>query len=309
MLSPLGIGVFRPTCNVRESIMKKLIAAVALIAMGTASAMAADMAPRPYTKAPPAPLPPPCIWCGFYIGLNGGWVGSSGSNDLSSISEDTGVTVGPLFALGGQRKNGGFGGGQIGYNWMGGMNGAGSGWLFGVEGDIQGASLSTSRSLTFLGDDGNFNTSTASSRLSWFGTARGRLGYAAGPVLFYGTGGFAFGGVKNNLLVGFADDSDCNPATVVTVCSATNSFNSSSTRTGYVAGAGIEWMFAPNWSVKGEYQYINLGSVTQTGSAIAIDTTDLPGEGNFATRHVSEKFNTARIGLNYHFGAPAVGGY
>ena len=166
--------------------MKKfLIAAAGLIALA-APALAADMAPAPYTKAPAAPLPPPCIWCGFYIGLNGGWVDSSGSNDLSSISEDTGVTVGPLFAVSGQRRNGGFGGGQIGYNWVGGMNGA-SGWLFGVEADIQGASLSSSRSLTFFGDDGNFNTSTASSRLSWFGTARGRLGFTSVcPVLWNG---------------------------------------------------------------------------------------------------------------------------
>jgi outer membrane immunogenic protein len=63
-------------------------------------------------------------------------------------------------------------------------------------------------------------------------------------------------------------------------------------------------MFAPNWSVKGEYQYINLGSVTQTGNAFATDPSDLPFEGTSATRHVNLTFNTARVGVNYHFGGP-----
>jgi outer membrane immunogenic protein len=290
--------------------MKKIVLAALIVVAGAVSASAADMPARTYTKA--APLPPPCIWCGFYIGLNGGWVGSSGSNDLSSISVDPGITVGPVISPSSQNSNGGFGGGQIGYNWVfpGGMNGAGSGWLVGVEADIQGASLNHgSRSLAFFGDDGNVNTASADSRLNWFGTLRGRLGFTSGPVLFYGTGGFAFGGVKNTLLVGFADDADCNPGTVVTVCSASTLVSSSSTRTGWVAGAGIEWMFAPNWSVKGEYQHINLGSVTQTGSAIAIDITDLPFEGNFATRHVNETFNTVRVGVNYHFGGPILARY
>jgi outer membrane immunogenic protein len=63
-------------------------------------------------------------------------------------------------------------------------------------------------------------------------------------------------------------------------------------------------MFAPNWSVKGEYQYINLGSVTQTGNAFTSDPSDLPFEGTSATRNVNLTFNTVRVGVNYHFGGP-----
>jgi outer membrane immunogenic protein len=75
-----------------------------------------------------------------------------------------------------------------------------------------------------------------------------------------------------------------------------------------VAGVGIEWMFAPNWSVKGEYQYIDLGSVTRTATALV---TSEPGEveGVTAIRRQNERFNTVRVGVNYHFGGPAVGRY
>jgi outer membrane immunogenic protein len=138
---------------------------------------------------------------------------------------------------------------------------------------------------------------------------RGRLGWIAGPVLFYGTGGFAFGGVKNNLLVSFADTptavgGDC----TALICSASTLVSSSSTRTGWVAGAGIEWMFAPNWSLKGEYQYIDLGTVTQAASAFITDPAD-GVEGTSALRRVHETFNTVRIGVNYHFGGPLVARY
>src|SRR5262249_47713968 len=67
-------------------VMKRILLALSALAIGTAAASAADMAPR-YTKAPPAPPPPPpCIWCGFYIGLNGGWVGSPGNNNNFSAT-------------------------------------------------------------------------------------------------------------------------------------------------------------------------------------------------------------------------------
>ena len=69
-------------------------------------------------------------------------------------------------------------------------------------------------------------------------------------------------------------------------------------------------MFAPNWSLKGEYQYIDLGSVTQTSTALV--ETQLIGseiEGVIGTRRVNERFNTVRIGVNYHFGGPGYGGY
>jgi outer membrane immunogenic protein len=300
--------------------MKRILLALSALAIGTAAASAADMAPR-YTKAPPAPPPPPCIWCGFYIGLNGGWAGNTGSNDnnLAVTTIEDSVASPVFFAplSNNQNTNGWFGGGQIGYNWVfpGGMGGAGyggaSGWLVGVEADIQGASLHRSSPTLVFFNDVNPNTVTTDSRLNWFGTLRGRFGWATGPVLFYGTGGLAFGGVKNNLLVSTSDnDGDCTtgPGGNSLACSVTTLSSHTDNRWGWVAGVGIEWMFAPNWSVKGEYQYIDLGSVTHTAAAIVTETSP-ETEGIIATGRVNERFNTVRIGVNYHFGGPALGGY
>jgi outer membrane immunogenic protein len=68
-------------------------------------------------------------------------------------------------------------------------------------------------------------------------------------------------------------------------------------------------MFAPNWSLKGEYQYIDLGTVTQAASAFIADPAGDGLEGTAGIRRVHETFNTVRIGVNYHFGGPALGGY
>ena len=74
---------------------------------------------------------------------------------------------------------------------------------------------------------------SANANLSWFGTVRGRLGYLITPtLLIYGTGGFAYGQV--------------------------DAWGFSSTHTGWTAGGGVEWMFAPHWSAKVEYLYVNL---------------------------------------------------
>jgi len=288
-------------------VKKVALVTTALSILLVSAASAADLAPRTYTKAPPAPPPPPCIWCGFYIGLNGGWVGSTGNNNSFAASTlETGAAATPLLFLGNnlnnQNTNGGFGGGQIGYNWAWpGAGAAGYGWLLGVEADIQGASLrgnSGTLSVGEVGEPGDVSSFTADSRLNWFGTLRGRVGVTSGPVLFYGTGGLAFGGVKNNLLVSFNDTTDCGFAS----CAVTALNSTSNNQWGWVAGAGIEWMFAPNWSLKGEYQYIDLGSVTQTATALV--TTDRAGEveGVTAVRRQNERFNTVRIGVNYHFG-------
>jgi outer membrane immunogenic protein len=302
--------------------MKRILLALSALAIGTAAASAADIAPK-YTKAPPPPPPPPCIWCGFYIGLNGGWVGSSGNNnnfvaqhfENDETPQFTNIFVGN--GLNSQNTSGGFGGGQIGYNWVfpggygGGGYGGASGWFVGVEADIQGASVHRNSPTLFFSDAENngilggpdTGTFNADSRLDWFGTLRGRLGWATGPVLFYGTGGLAYGGVRNNLLVTFHDgDSGLNAVSL-------NNFNNNNTRWGWVAGVGIEWMFAPNWSLKGEYQYIDLGSVTHTASAFTNDLGDI--EGNIATRTQNFRFNTVRVGINYHFnwGNPVGPGY
>jgi len=218
------------------------MSAIALIPL---AANAADL----YRNPPPASYVPPAayvdqnIWQGFYAGLNGGY-GWSGGN-------------------GGAQPQGGFGGGQLGYNFQGGP------LVFGLETDFQGGGLSGNIAGTTAGG----NAFSGHESVDWFGTARGRLGLAFGHALFYGTGGFAYGDVRQSAVYNGV------------------SLGASGTRTGWVAGGGIEYKVTPAWSLKGEYQYIDLGSEKLT------DAENIP-----ATNSLDTSFQTVRLGLNYRFG-------
>ena len=231
---------------------------VTLIGAGM-TAQAADLyrAPPP----PPASYVPPVIaantWTGFYAGINGGYGWGGGGNTISYYDGDQSGRVQP---------QGGFGGGQIGFNYQTGS------FVFGVETDFQGAGISDS----VTGTTANSHGFTSKESIDWFGTARGRLGFAVGNALVYGTGGFAYGNVNQRANNGG------------------DVFVSNTTQTGYAAGGGIEYKFNPAWSLKAEYQYIDLGSQKLT------DTL-----GN-TTNPLDTNFQTARVGLNYRFGG---GGY
>jgi outer membrane immunogenic protein len=204
-----------------------------LVLTASSAAWAADLGPyQPYTpQAAPEVRYEPAIWEGAYIGVNGGY-GWSNSNFTD--------------------PEGGFGGAQLGYNWQ------RDHIVFGVEGDFQGSDIS-GRAFNELDD-------VAHSDINWFSTVRGRLGYASGPVLVYGTGGVAFADVDNHIHFSNGD-----------------SARNSGTDTGYAAGGGIEWAFAPNWSAKAEYLYVGLGDDEVGGYRINND------------------FQTVRVGLNYKF--------
>jgi outer membrane immunogenic protein len=154
--------------------MKKLLlASVGLLALGLASASAADMA-RPAYKAP-AYVPPPLYnWTGFYVGINGG--GAFGHSSVSNVFGSQGFNV-----------DGGLVGGTLGYNWQTGP------WVLGIEGDIDWADISgdTSSGLCAGG--------TCSIKNDWLATVRGRVGYAFDRFMPYVTGGGAFGDVKTSV--------------------------------------------------------------------------------------------------------------
>ena len=126
--------------------MKKfLLATVGLVALGlSAPASAADLAARPYTKAPPPIVAPIYDWSGFYIGANGGYGWSN-----YSVSETTpfglaaiqDITVPQTLQA---NTRGAFFGGQLGYNWQ-----FAPSWVLGIEGDIDAASFHGSQSVTF----------------------------------------------------------------------------------------------------------------------------------------------------------------
>src|SRR5947199_7104816 len=148
--------------------MKKFFtAAVGLAALGLAAApaSAADLAARPYTKAPP-PVPAPIYdWTGFYIGANGGW---GQSHNCWDIVDPFGVT----FADGCRDRSGGVVGGQIGYRWQ------ASQWVFGVEAQGDWADISNQRVSVF---NPLFSTRTQTDGIGLF---TGQIGYAWNAALF-----------------------------------------------------------------------------------------------------------------------------
>jgi len=205
--------------------MKRLVVGfAAVVAAGwTASAEAADL-----NYGRPYTVNQPLnaySWAGPYLGGNLGYEWGSVSNNPA-------------------KPSGFVGGIQAGYNFQNGP------WVFGVEGDIQAA-----------GADDTFAPWKFSN--PWFGTVRGRAGYAFNNILFYGTAGLAFGELR----------------------AETFGWTESHTTVGWTAGVGAEFGIAPNWSAKIEYLFLDLSS------------------SQFAITGVSNGYsaNVVRAGVNYHF--------
>ena len=268
--------------NMKTKIVALLSGILSLGAAGAASA--ADMAVK--ALPPPAPI---FTWTGFYIGGNAGYgwgnedVGLRPTPNAASLAFFAGTF--PTFIPNSvsPRPSGAIAGGQAGYNWQSGR------FVLGVEGDIQWADVK-----------GTFNTSvppfpiqtTTSQKLEWFGTGRGRLGFTAvDTLLLYVTAGVAFGSVNHFF-------------TATNNIGSVNTTNVTDTYAGWTAGVGFEWAFAPQWSVKAEYLYIDLGR--HTFSTIGSGTTPV---GASLDSSFGDKFQIARVGVNYRFGGPVVAKY
>jgi outer membrane immunogenic protein len=297
--------------------MRRLtIAAIAAISTITASqiASAADL-PR---KAPAyAPLSPPAYsWTGFYVGLNAGgtWGSGDATNTMTPAFVDPGWphgVNGPEHLVGisaatsgtvsnGSNNDGFIGGGQIGYNWQ--FNN----WVAGIEADIQGIankgnnSIFTGAAAVGPADPSNwFGAVSINKKLDYLGTLRGRLGFLATPsMLIFGTGGLAYGRVSTNTAVSVANDV-YSPSGHIPPGTAFAS--ASGTRAGWTLGGGLEWMFAPRWSVKAEYLYYDLGTLDSNYTMTVSDTAS-GLNANFAGHSsVDFKGHIARAGINYHF--------
>jgi outer membrane immunogenic protein len=287
----------------------------------TGAALAADL---PSRAPPPVFLPPPPIftWTGLYVGLNAGgtWSNSTTVNTTAvplfaaptfatelTLSSALATTSLPV-------NNSGFvGGGQIGYNYQ-----FGNSFVAGIEADIQGVAGSNRRDTVFrsgvpVGFPAETITSTvfASRRIDYIGTVRGRLGFTITPTfLVYGTGGLAYGGLNSSVAI-----SQQNLPAGSTLGAPFSSFGSlSNTRVGWTAGGGLEWLFAPNWSVKVEYLYYNLGRETFALSPLT-NTFTTGGVVYSSAPFAKTRFtgNIVRAGLNYHFNlwapAPVVAKY
>jgi outer membrane immunogenic protein len=203
--------------------MKKfLLGTVALIALA-APAAAADLAARPYTKAPAPVYVPVYDWSGFYIGGNGGWGSSRNCWDN--------VTPGGTFfgSEGCHDATGAVAGGQIGYRWQ------TAGWVFGLEGQGNWADLSGSNISALTGGRDH-------SRLDAFGLFTGQIGYAWNNVLIYAKGGGAVTDSRHDIFT---------PLSNILVATTGDQTN-----WGATVGAGVEVGFAPNWSVGVEYDHL-----------------------------------------------------
>jgi outer membrane immunogenic protein len=294
--------------------MKKLPMTAAAFGMLALPAMAADMAPL--YKAPV----PVYGWTGLYVGVNAGanWggddishTGSPGACDpgfagcLLAPNYSTLLANASTFDVGLSDKIAFIYGGQIGYNYQLGN------WVVGAEADFAG--------LAHNGKTGNFATgapsapfpafpagytATVTSQLNYLGTVRGRLGFLATPsILLYGTGGLAYGEGQSSTFETFNLIPGCGSTTI---CTGGGNGTVSKTQFGWTAGAGVEWMFAPRWSLKGEYLYYDLGSFAYSTQATAFCTgpCTVPGgviAGSSGSTSFHDTGNIVRAGLNYKF--------
>jgi opacity protein-like surface antigen len=235
-------------------------------------------------------------WAGAYVGANGGWVGST-SNTISNSGTDDGIgglgsglATGTIPTTAGLGYNGYLLGGTFGYNWQVAKN-----WVVGVETDFDGAvakgNLDTG---TVIGPQGVPQDTTFSRELDWLGTFRGRVGVTpADSLLVYATGGLAYGETRlgSNYIC-----AQCAPATVAPASTTRTAF-------GWTAGAGVEWAFAPQWSAKAEYLYVDLGSINNFISYGY--NFDNGGNSSTMTSTARETENIVRFGVNYKIGGPS----
>ena len=266
---------------------KFLLGAVSVVAMAT-SASAADLAARPYAKAPPAPLAVAYDWSGFYVGLNGGGGWSDKCWDITQ--NGTNVFLNPARAEGCHNASGGTVGGQIGYRWQ------SSAWVFGVEAQGNWANFSASNNSLFsVAPAGTFYNR---SRVDAFGLFTGQVGYAWDKFLLYGRGGVAvtsdkYEGFLNAAFRGFLAGTVFDRAT--------------ETRWGGVVGIGGEYALTSNWSLALEYDHLFMG----TNNLMLISTGTIGNAAGVVSRadNIRQDVDIVTARVNYRFGGPVVAKY
>jgi outer membrane immunogenic protein len=245
-----------------------LLAGIALTVFTTCQAIAADMLVRkPILKAPPAPVAAAYDWSGFYLGVHGGGAWAR--------KQFTDVTLDPLND--GTLEDGGWlAGGQLGFNWQVGAT------VLGLEVDGSAADVRGERQSLAFPDDRIASETTA------LGTIAVRAGYAVNNLLFYAKGGAAWAHDKHTLIDAPGDAPRAVAATF------------GDTHWGWMVGGGIEYGFAPNWSLKAEYNYLDFGTQTFR-DVVCTPFCDL----NTFDETVAQRIHVVKLGLNYRFGGSA----
>ena len=209
---------------------------------------------------------PVATWTGFYVGGNFGygWAATDAiawSVTTASTSYDMkGPTAGAEIGLNAQMGN----------------------WLEGVESDLQWSwqKGNGGNTAALFGSTGGGIPSgiVEADKITWYGTTRARLGIVSGPLLFFGTGGIAYGQFKfsSNL----AD---------------TTTFKPTSARIGWVVGGGVEAMLTRNWTLKAEYLHLDFGGFDDNYFVT------IGGVTSIATLHTRLQNEVLRVGVNYFF--------
>ena len=201
------------------------------------------------------------------------WTGFSiGAHVSDTWSRRSGVTIdtvsGASTAVDGAPSNW-HGGIQVGYDYM-----MPSRVVIGIAADISSGSIKTTTASDASGASAERDTVFDSE------TLRGRIGYAAGDVLFYATGGWAWSNIQQvrTQLTGTLNNATAGTAEAV------NSYLS-----GWTAGGGVAVALARDWNAFAEYRYSDFGSSTVTLPFSELTTTS------------STKVSAVELGVNYKF--------
>lgn len=275
--------------------LRLLVSATSLL-LAASAANAADLAVRSVTKAPPmaAQL---YDWTGFYLGGDIGGLSRTtrGTSNFFQVEDGDGGGLGQNPQRQSPSASGVIGGVHLGYNWQ-----LASRVVVGIEGDWQwsGARSSfcrqTDQESEACSDNGRgflaMDTETRG-----IGTIRGRLGYAFDRVMIYGTGGVAFVDQQSRITA-HCEVNGCGSDGGSTTERATFA----SVRTGWVAGAGAEWMVAPSWIVRAEYLHVETGDISDAFNFATVNCAS--GGPCGASWSHSNRYDIGRVGFSYKFG-------
>jgi outer membrane immunogenic protein len=266
--------------------MKKFLLTTVAFGAFALPAMAADMAPAPYYKAPiPVAVAP--AWTGLYLGFNGGWGWSHASTSETAfgpagIADIAATSVSPS-------AQGGVFGGQLGYNYQFLPN-----WVVGIEGDYDAASISDTKGTTFPSvlAPAHTNGFVVNEKIQSLASIRGRIGYTWGSALLYFTGGGAWEDVSTNASI------SANTGAGTFGDTSNGSFRN--TKSGYVVGGGLEWLVAPNWTVRGEYLYYDFSN-GNNANVLGLPNCAGGAACGVNVSSASNNISVFRLGANYKF--------
>jgi outer membrane immunogenic protein len=270
--------------------LRNLLLSTAFVAVA-GSAVAADL---PYRTAAPAPYvaaAPIFTWSGFYVGLNAGGAWNNGGNgDFTSTGFGPGALGVSTFS--GNNDDVGFtGGAQIGYNMQFGS------FVAGVEADINYLDRNGGGSGAFPAIAAGAPAFTdfavgGGNSGNWFGTVRGKLGFAFDRAMIYGTGGLAYGARSGSGSIIQRDFDGVATTTLTTLAGTGGNGNN----IGWTLGAGMEYAFTNSMSFKVEYLHVDMGSNSRTFATVA----PAPVASTITVRN-ENKFDVVRAGVNFRF--------